>query len=287
MDLSPFTTTPCAERRDGWSAERKLRFLDRLAACGTVRGACGAVGMSRESAYTLRRRDALFARGWATALLLARESQCEVLAEVASEGFEEEVWYRGEKVGTRRRFDARLLLAHIGRLDRLAEAATPAAARDAERFDEILACIAGAETPAELKVDEDALPLARDAALQMAEDAAVEAVDEAWTERLAEQPVGADGDHIEDGDSDEATSDDDYAQYLAERRAAAVRARAEAAARWDAWREQAHRHVDDLLARAEAAAATPAAAAGTVSEVSGSRTLATAIGPDGRRYAYA
>src|SRR6187431_302171 len=39
----------------------------------------------------------------------------------AIEGIEEEVRYRGEVVGTRRRYDTRLLLAHMARLDKLAE----------------------------------------------------------------------------------------------------------------------------------------------------------------------
>src|SRR5687768_13765447 len=101
MDMTPFTTTPTSAREDGWSPERKLRFLDRLAATGNVHAACAAVGMSRETAYTLRRRDALFARGWAAALLLAREASAELLSDLATEGIEEEVWYRGELKGTR------------------------------------------------------------------------------------------------------------------------------------------------------------------------------------------
>ena len=85
MDLSSFVSSDPAARRDGWSPERKLRFLGRLAASGNVRSACAAVGMSRETAYALRRRDALFARGWAAALLLAREAGAELLADRASD----------------------------------------------------------------------------------------------------------------------------------------------------------------------------------------------------------
>lgn len=36
----------------------------------------------------------------------------------ALDGVEVPVWFRGEKVGTRRLYDTRLLLAHLGRLDR-------------------------------------------------------------------------------------------------------------------------------------------------------------------------
>src|SRR5687768_1669139 len=111
------TTTP---RHDGWTAERRTQFLDDLARHGNVRLASGRVGMSRDGAYRLRRRDALFARAWAAAQVLARGASGEVLAGRALEGIEEDVWYRGEVVGTRRRYDNRLLLAHMARLDALA-----------------------------------------------------------------------------------------------------------------------------------------------------------------------
>jgi hypothetical protein len=57
-------------RRDGWTAERQLRFLDALAGTRSVSKAAAAAGMSRESAYRLReRRDgALFAALWDDAL---------------------------------------------------------------------------------------------------------------------------------------------------------------------------------------------------------------------------
>lgn len=53
-------------RRDGWTAERQLRFLDALAQTRSIGKAARAAGMSRESAYRLRgRRDGeLFAALW-------------------------------------------------------------------------------------------------------------------------------------------------------------------------------------------------------------------------------
>jgi hypothetical protein len=103
--------------------------------------------MSRDTAYRLRRRDALFARGWDAALLLARDSVAQTLGDRALDGIEEDVWHRGELMGTRRRYDTRLLLAHMARLDKLAE--QQAGFGDAERFDEIVGCIAGEPVPAE------------------------------------------------------------------------------------------------------------------------------------------
>lgn len=263
MDMTPFTTAPGSARHDGWSPARKLRFLERLAMNGNVRAACAAVGMSRETAYALRRRDALFARGWASALLLARESSAELLADKATEGIEEEVWYRGELKGTRRRFDARLLLAHMARLDKLVEEADHAAARDAGRFEEILACIAEVEVPEEIKVEEEPLPLDRAGALDMAGEEAAQAVDEAWNKRTKNGKLNT----------------EDYARYRAERTEAGTAARAAAAERWDAWFASACERIDAVKVAAESAA-------WTVSELSGSAG-SRAVGPDGRCYAYA
>lgn len=133
----------------GWTSERKALFLDRLSAHGNARAACRAVGLSAESAYKQRRRDPLFARGWAAAVVLGRDASIQALTERAVEGVEERIYYRGELVGTRRRYDSRLLLAHLARLDKLAD--EKGAAADAGRFDELIACIAegdGAELAA-------------------------------------------------------------------------------------------------------------------------------------------
>lgn len=160
----PVTTeipTPSPANANGWTPERKALFLNRMACHGNARAACRAVGLSAEAAYKLRRRDSLFARAWAAALVLARENGEQVLGERAIEGVEEEIYYRGELIGTRRRFDSRLLLAHLARLDRLA--GDGAASEDAGRFDEIVACIADGSAE---------LPLEREAAIERAaEDA--------------------------------------------------------------------------------------------------------------------
>jgi hypothetical protein len=57
-------------RRDGWTAERQLRFLDTLARTRSISKAAAAARMSRESAYRLRERreGALFAALWDEAL---------------------------------------------------------------------------------------------------------------------------------------------------------------------------------------------------------------------------
>jgi hypothetical protein len=266
MDLSPSVSPDPATRRDGWSPERKLRFLRRLAANGNVRAACAAVGMSRESAYTLRRRDALFGRGWTAALLLAREAGVELIADLATEGIEEEIWHRGEHVGTRRRFDARLLLAHLARLDRMVEEAEQATVRDAARFEEILACVAEVEVPEELQVEEEPLPLDRESTLDMAGDEAALAVEDTWSECAKANEYGE-------------LEEDDYEQYQDERAEAVAAARAEAAARWDAWFAGACERMDALLEAAESPVRTVSEVSGSAGAAAdGSRVVASAAG---------
>ena len=220
----------------GWSPARKVRFLDRLSGKGDVRAAAAAVGMSRQSAYLLRRRDRVFARGWDAALVLARRHVEDVLATRALDGVEEPVFYHGEQVAVRRRYDARLLLAHLGRLDRLVEADAAGSGERggdlAERFDEVLAVVAG-EAPAELFEvapvragrPEPVLPPSREVYADRAGVMLQDEADAAW-----EQAVAA----------GEAGPEDEPDPRVALWREAA-------AGEWDGWRRRAEGAVDAVL----------------------------------------
>jgi hypothetical protein len=61
-------------RHDGWTPARRRQFLESLAAGLIVSRACAAAGLSRVSAYKLRRRDPVFAQEWQTAVRTAREN---------------------------------------------------------------------------------------------------------------------------------------------------------------------------------------------------------------------
>jgi hypothetical protein len=61
-------------RHDGWTPERRRNFLQCLAAGGSVRLACGRVGLTRQAAYKLRGREPVFALAWDQALLDARRA---------------------------------------------------------------------------------------------------------------------------------------------------------------------------------------------------------------------
>lgn len=59
------------QRCDGWTPERRAAFLAHLRVHWSVRGAAESVGMSRETAYRLRRKpeNAAFAAEWDAALI--------------------------------------------------------------------------------------------------------------------------------------------------------------------------------------------------------------------------
>ena len=59
-------------RRDGWTNARRVTFFVTLAATGSVTFAAASVGMSRKSAYALRKRDATFASLWQRAVAMRR-----------------------------------------------------------------------------------------------------------------------------------------------------------------------------------------------------------------------
>ena len=113
---TPSTETPPPQ----FSREDQVLFLDALSDWGNVRAAARATRVSRTTAYRMRRACPRFRELWDAALVAARPRVEEVLADRALNGVAEAVYYHGEEVAVRTRFDARLLLAHLGRLDRIA-----------------------------------------------------------------------------------------------------------------------------------------------------------------------
>ncbi|WP_285709114.1 hypothetical protein [Erythrobacter oryzae] len=99
--------------------EAQAKFVEVLAQWGNVRAAAAQAGVSRGHLYRMRRASPEFRRMWDAALVLARPQVEEVLADRALNGVPEVVFYHGEEIATRTRYDSRLLLAHLGRLDRV------------------------------------------------------------------------------------------------------------------------------------------------------------------------
>ncbi len=99
-------------RYDGWTEEKQRRFIEVLADTGIVALAAKEVGMTRETAYRLRRsaHGAAFARAWDAARDHAGSLLEDVAFERAIEGVEHNVYDEyGEVVCTRRVYNDRLL----------------------------------------------------------------------------------------------------------------------------------------------------------------------------------
>ncbi len=155
-DLSPHapaTMLAALEAAPDLSREVQAGFLTALSQWGNVRAAAGQVGVSRAHCYRMRRASAEFRELWDAALVLARPQVEEVLADRALNGMTESVFYHGEEVATRTRYDARLLLAHLGRLDRLE--ATFATGRAAKEFDQRLGRLLNPPVVRDWDEDED------------------------------------------------------------------------------------------------------------------------------------
>lgn len=106
-------------RLDGWTEEKQRRFIEVLADTGLVGHAAKAVGMTRESAYRLRRAPhaGAFARAWDIARLHAAGLLEDIAFERAIEGVEQDVYDgHGEVVAAKLVHDNGLLkwlLAHL------------------------------------------------------------------------------------------------------------------------------------------------------------------------------
>ena len=112
-----FTPVPVRHRHDGWTPARQIAFLQSLAETACVEEAAHAVGMSARSAYTLKARvDAQsFRQAWDLVLDFAAGRLADALLGRAMNGEVTPIFFHGEQIGERRRYDNRLamwLLAH-------------------------------------------------------------------------------------------------------------------------------------------------------------------------------
>jgi hypothetical protein len=99
-------------RSNGWSPEVQQAFIDALAETGSVREACRRVRRSDNGAYQLRRHPegATFRAAWDAALDLAIRRIEDGAMDRALYGTEERIYYHGELVGTRHRYNERLVM---------------------------------------------------------------------------------------------------------------------------------------------------------------------------------
>ena len=112
-ELPPFTPVPRQyARHDGWTPERQIAFIEALADTGSVEAAAKAVNMSQSGAYHLRRQPEAesFRNAWAAALDLGVRRIEDVVMDRALNGVEEPLYSYGKLIGTRRKYNDRLLM---------------------------------------------------------------------------------------------------------------------------------------------------------------------------------
>ena len=99
-------------RHDGLTPARQVALVQAMAACGCIREACAKVGISAEAVYELRRRPD--AQSFRLAMDLALDGAVDRIEDAvfarAIEGVEVPHYYKGELVGTHRRYDERLAM---------------------------------------------------------------------------------------------------------------------------------------------------------------------------------
>ncbi|WEK46072.1 MAG: hypothetical protein P0Y56_13735 [Candidatus Andeanibacterium colombiense] len=119
--IPPFLPVPLRDRHNGWTAVRQGEFIGFLAETGSVSAALREVGMSRQSAYELRKRPGAegFAAAWDAALGKPfRKVTGEDLVRLAYGGMVRPIMRGGRYCGTSIKPNASALLRLMDRLDR-------------------------------------------------------------------------------------------------------------------------------------------------------------------------
>jgi len=112
-EVPAFTPVPRqCERHDGWTPARQTAFVEALADTGSVAAACKVVDMSTNGAYYLRRQPGAeeFREAWQRALDLGVQRIEDVAMDRALNGVEEPLYSYGKLIGSRKRYNDRLLM---------------------------------------------------------------------------------------------------------------------------------------------------------------------------------
>lgn len=109
--LADHALVPVAPRQDGWTPARQRAFLEMLADTGSIEAAAQSVGMTRQSAWRLRRRaDArAFDAAWEAALERFMQQLLPIALDRAINGTVRQRWYHGELVAEERVYHDGLL----------------------------------------------------------------------------------------------------------------------------------------------------------------------------------
>ena len=103
------------ERKDGWTANRRERFIDHLRISCNVSASCREVGMSEAGAYKHRKRNAAFRADWKVAINEAVERLEMMLLRRSMDGQVVEKRERGGEIVKTIEYPDRIALALIGK----------------------------------------------------------------------------------------------------------------------------------------------------------------------------
>ncbi len=94
-------------------SDKEDLFLSLLSEGVSVCEACTRAGMPRRSVYARRRDDKAFAALWDEALSMAADTLEAEADRRGRDGWSEDVYYRGQVVGQRRRYSDRMLIFRL------------------------------------------------------------------------------------------------------------------------------------------------------------------------------
>jgi hypothetical protein len=130
-----------------WTKRKMAEFLRALAATHSVKAAAKTVGMSRQSAYKLRSRlkGKAFDAAWDEAFRHSYENLPYAALERALNGIEVPHYYKGELIGTSRRYDERLTVTLLKMISSakclLVGSEVPGASDRGSRFEAMVAAV--------------------------------------------------------------------------------------------------------------------------------------------------
>ena len=104
-------------RRRRTPARQRAAFLEQLARCGSVHEAALRAGVNRGTVYRWRAKDPDFARRWDDAIRRRADEVGDDIALQANVIEVQPVFFRGQKIGERRKVNTRLLMHVQNRLD--------------------------------------------------------------------------------------------------------------------------------------------------------------------------
>jgi hypothetical protein len=90
--------------------EKREAFLTALAESGNVAEASRQTGIARNALYLWKKDDAEFSAEWEAALVAGGEHLEEEAIRRARNGWDEPAWYKGEQIGTVRKYSDTLLI---------------------------------------------------------------------------------------------------------------------------------------------------------------------------------